>query len=292
MNTEKSFNITKQMVWQAYQTVRANKGGEGIDQETMESFERNLKDNLYKIWNRMSSGSYFPPAVKAVAIPKKTGGNRILGVPTISDRIAQTVVKTILEPKLETIFDKDSYGYRSNKSAHDAIAITRKRCWQNDFVVEFDIKSLFDEIDHKLLMKALLKHCNCTWILLYVERWLKAPLQDKEGNITIRNKGVPQGGVVSPILANLFLHYVFDRWVRIEMPNIEFARYADDGILHCKSKKQAEYVLQRIGERFTNCGLTIHPDKSGIIYCKDKNRHENYERIYFDFLGYRFRPRR
>jgi RNA-directed DNA polymerase len=292
VNIARPFEISKQQVWLAYQNVKSNKGAAGIDQVTIEEFESNLKDNLYKLWNRMASGSYFPPAVKAVPIPKKSGGERVLGIPTISDRTAQTVVKMTLEPLLEPIFDEDSYGYRPNRSAHDAIAITRKRCWKYDFVVEFDIKGLFDNIDHTLLMKALKKHCNCTWVLLYVERWLKAPMQDKDGNLIIRTFGTPQGGVVSPILSNLFLHYVFDTWVRRHLPHVPFCRFADDGILHCKSQKQAEYVLRVIGQRFQECNLTIHPEKSGIIYCKDKNRLEQFERVCFDFLGYTFRPRR
>ncbi len=238
------------------------------------------------------SGSYLPPPVKAVPIPKKSGGERILGVPTVADRVAQTAVKMMLEPLLEPIFDENSFGYRPRKSAHDAIAITRQRCWKYDWVVEFDIKGLFDNIDHTLLMKALRHHCDCKWILLYVERWLKAPLQSEKDNIIVRDKGTPQGGVVSPILANLFLHYAFDAWVKREMPNILFCRYADDGILHCRSKQQAEYVLERIAKRFQECSLAIHPAKSGIIYCKDKNRSGNYERISFDFLGFTFRPRR
>ena len=292
MKTEKPFIISKQLVWKSYQLVKANGGSAGIDQESIEDFEKNLKDNLYRIWNRMSSGTYFPPAVKAVPIPKKSGGERILGIPTVSDRIAQTVVKMVLEPILETIFDKDSYGYRPGKSAHDAIAITRTRCWKFDYVVEFDIKGLFDNINHELLMKALRKHCDCKWVLLYIERWLKASLQHKNGTITSRGCGVPQGGVISPILANLFLHYAFDAWVKREMPTIQFCRYADDGLLHCRSKEEAELVLKNIADRFLQCGLEIHPDKSGIIYCKDQNRIGMYERISFNFLGYTFRPRR
>ena len=292
MNAVKPFKISKSLVWLSYQSVRANKGGAGIDQESMQDFERDLKGNLYKIWNRMSSGTYLPPAVRAVPIPKKSGGTRTLGIPTISDRIAQTVVKMVLEPVLDPLFDENSFGYRPNRSAHDAIAVTRQRCWKYDFVVEFDIKGLFDNIDHSLLMKALKKHYGCKWILLYVERWLKVPLQDSEGNKTMRDRGTPQGGVISPILANLFLHYAFDVWVRKEMPNIPFCRYADDGLLHCKSREQAEYVLQRIGQRFKECGLAIHPDKSGIVYCKDKNRQGKSDRICFDFLGYQFGPRR
>lgn len=292
MKVAKAFEIPKKMVVQAYEGVKSNAGSAGIDGESIEAFELNLKDNLYRIWNRMSSGSYFPPAVKGVAIPKKSGGTRLLGIPTVSDRVAQNVVKIMLEPMVEPVFDENSFGYRPGKSAHDAIAITRERCWKYDWVVEFDIKGLFDNIDQGLLMKALQHHCDCKWILLYVERWLKAPLQDIQGNIVQRDRGTPQGGVVSPILANLFLHYAFDAWVRREMPTILFCRYADDGLLHCKSEKQAKYVLERIEERFRECGLEIHPKKSGIIYCKDKNRKGNFNRVSFDFLGYTFKPRR
>ncbi len=292
MVAAKAFEISKRQVWLAYQNVKSNKGAAGIDDVSMEEFESNLKNNLYKIWNRMASGSYFPPAVKAVPIPKKSGGVRILGIPTISDRIAQTVVKMKLEPLLDPIFDKDSYGYRPKKSAHDAIAVTRERCWRYDFVVEFDIKGLFDNIDHTLLMKALEKHCYSKWVLLYVKRWLIAPMQDREGNLHARSLGTPQGGVISPILSNLFLHYAFDTWVRRNMPDVPFCRFADDGILHCQSQEQAEYVLQAIGQRFQECVLVIHPEKSGIIYCKDQNRPAKFERVCFDFLGYTFRPRR
>lgn len=290
MEAEKPFNIPKKLIWQAYQKVKANKGAAGIDKETIEEFEKNLASNLYKIWNRMSSGTYFPPPVKGVPIPKKSGGTRLLGVPTVSDRIAQETVKQVLEPILEPVFDRDSYGYRPGKSAHDALAITRKRCWLFEWVVEFDIKGLFDNIDHNLLLKALKHHCKNKWVLLYAERWLKAPIQTEEGLI-VRDKGTPQGGVISPILANLFLHYVFDAWMRREMPIIPFCRYADDGLLHCKTQRQAEYVLWRISERFKECGLEIHPDKSRIVYCKNDRRKEKHDSIAFDFLGYTFRPR-
>jgi len=263
-----------------------------VDQQPLESFERDLKNNLYRIWNRLSSGSYFPPAVKAVPIPKKSGGTRVLGVPTVSDRIAQTVVKVALEPILEPVFDENSFGYRPGRSAHDAIAITRRRCWHYDWVVEFDIRGLFDNINHDLLMKALRHHCKCRWVLLYIERWLRVPLQQPDGSLIERNQGTPQGGVVSPILANLFLHYAFDAWVRRELPGVPFCRYADDGLLHCKSRRQAEYVLRRISERFRQCGLEIHPEKSGLVYCQDIHRSEEHSRISFDFLGYTFRPRR
>jgi RNA-directed DNA polymerase len=292
LKVAKPFEISKKLVWQAYLEVKSNGGAAGVDKESIEAFEQNLKDNLYRLWNRLSSGSYFPPPVKAVPIKKKSGGTRILGVPTVSDRIAQTVVKLVLEPRLEPVFDEDSFGYRPGRSALDAIAVTRKRCWYYDWVVEFDIRGLFDNIRHDLLMKALRRHCDCRWILLYVERWLKAPLRQQDGSLVTRDRGTPQGAVVSPLLANLFLHYTFDAWIRREIPGIPFCRYADDGLLHCRTRFQAEYVMRRISERFRQCGLEIHPDKSSIVYCKDANRTGDYSRISFDFLGYTFRPRR
>ncbi len=292
MKVAKPFEVSKKLAGQAYLEVKSKGGAAGVDGESLELFEHNLKNNLYRIWNRLCSGSYFPPPVKAVPIPKKSGGTRVLGVPAVSDRIAQTVVKQALEPILEPVFDEDSFGYRPGKSAHDAIAITRKRCWRYDWVVEFDIRALFDNIDHELLMKALRHHCQCRWVLLYVERWLQAPLEQPGGSLQARDKGTPQGGVVSPILANLFLHYAFDAWVRRQLPGVPFCRYADDGLLHCKSQSQAEYVMSLISERFRECGLEIHPDKSSIVYRKDVNRLEEHSRISFDFLGYTFRPRR
>lgn len=292
MEPTKPFSIDKMLIWQAYKDVKQKGGAAGIDEETIKDFEVNLKDNLYKIWNRMSSGTYFPPSVKGVSIPKKSGGTRTLGIPTVSDRIAQTAVKKVLEPTLDPLFDKDSYGYRPNKSALEAIEVTRKRCWKYDWVVEFDIKGLFDNIDHDLLTKAVKKHCDCKWALLYIDRWLKAPMEKQKGEIIARTKGTPQGGVISPLLANLFMHYAFDAWVRKEMPEIPFCRYADDGLLHCKSQRQAEEALKRIAERFNQCGLEIHPEKSKIVYCKDANRTGQYPNISFEFLGYSFRPRR
>jgi RNA-directed DNA polymerase len=214
LNPTKPFGIAKHIVLEAYKAVKANQGSSGIDGETIDMFEKDLKNNLYRIWNRMSSGSYFPPSVKAVPIPKKSGGNRVLGIPTVADRIAQMVVKILLEPILEPIFDDDSYGYRPKRSAHQAIAITRQRCWKYDWVLEFDMKGLFDNISHSLLMKALEKHCKEPWIILYVQRWLITPLETTDGIQTVREKGTPQGGVISPLLANLFLHYTFDAWAK------------------------------------------------------------------------------
>lgn len=292
MKKTKPFNITKQSVWEAYKRVKANKGSAGVDEESIEDFEKNLKDNLYKIWNRMSSGTYFPLPVKAVEIPKKNGGIRILGVPTISDRIAQMVVKIYFEPKVEAIFHPDSYGYRPGKSAIDAITTVRKRCWKYNWVLEFDIKGLFDNIDHELLMKAVRKHTDCTWILLYIKRWLKAPLKNKDGTTIMRTSGTPQGSVISPVLANLFLHYTFDKWMEINFPSNPWARYADDAVAHCKTKHEAINLLRKLEQRFKQCGLELHPEKTQIVYCKDDNRRESYTVTKFDFLGYTFRPRR
>lgn len=277
---------------EAYKRVKANKGAAGIDDESIAEFEVNLKDNLYKIWNRMSSGSYFPPPVKAVEIPKKNGGIRVLGVPTVTDRIAQMTVKMYFEPLVEPCFHQDSYGYRPNKSAIDAVAITRQRCWRFDWVLEFDIKGLFDNIDHELLMKAVHKHTDCKWIIMYIERWLKAPFQTKDGKVIERTAGTPQGGVISPVLANLFLHYVFDKWMELNYPNNPWVRYADDGIAHCRTLEEAESLLEKLKVRFEECKLHLHPDKTRIVYCKDDDRKGTHEDIKFDFLGYTFRPRR
>ena len=292
MDKTKSYDISKHKVLEAFQRVKANKGAAGIDDESLEAFEANLKNNLYKIWNRMSSGSYFPPAVKAVEIPKKSGGKRILGVPTVADRVAQMVAKIYFEPTVEPYFHPDSYGYRPGKSAVDAIAITRQRCWRNDWVFEFDIKGLFDNIDHQLLMKAVRKHTDNPWVILYIQRWLKASFQMPDGTIKERTKGTPQGGVISPVLANLFLHYAFDMWMVRNHPTKSFARYADDGIAHCRSLKEAEQLRNSLKERFAECGLELHPEKTRIVYCKDDDRRGEYPETKFDFLGYTFRPRR
>ena len=292
VTSTKPFVIPKRLVWDAYQRVKANRGSAGIDNQSIDDFDRKQSKNLYRIWNRMSSGSYFPAAVKAVPIPKKAGGERVLGIPTVSDRIAQTVVTLILEPKLEPIFHDDSYGYRPGKSAHDALATTRKRCWERDWVLEYDIRGLFDNIDHGLLLKALRHHCDERWVLLYVERWLTAPMQERNGTCVERNMGTPQGGPLSPILANLFLHYALDRWLSVNHPDIPFCRYADDGILHCRTEDEANQLREQLAARLQECGLEMHPEKTRIVYCKDSRRKETSEHISFDFLGYTFRPRR
>jgi len=277
---------------EAWERVKANKGAKGVDGETIEQFESNLKDNLYKLWNRMSSGTYFPKPVRTVGIPKKDGGERKLGIPTVTDRIAQMVATLYLEPQVEPHFHKDSYGYRPRKSAHQALETTRKRCWRYNWVLEFDIKGLFDNIDHELLMKAVKKHTNNRWLILYIERWIKAPVQLKDGTIIDRSKGVPQGGVISPVLANLFMHYTFDKWMEIYFPNILFCRYADDGLTHCCTETEAETLKKALEKRFAECGLEMHPKKTKIVYCKDDNRREKHSITSFDFLGYTFRPRR
>lgn len=287
----KPFVISKHRLVEAFRLVKANAGSAGVDKQSIAAFEENLKDNLYKLWNRMSSGTYMPPPVRAVPIPKKTGGERVLGVPTVSDRIAQMVVKLEFEPTVEPHFLPDSYGYRPGKSALDAIGVTRKRCWDNDWVIEFDIKGLFDNIPHDLLLKAVEKHTASAWIRLYVKRWLTAPMQMPDGTQMPRDKGTPQGGVISPILANLFLHYVFDKWLTRHYPHVLWCRYADDGLLHCKSEAQAVALLQVIRQRFEQCGLELHPVKTKIVYCKDGRRTKCYPNTAFEFLGYSFRRR-
>jgi RNA-directed DNA polymerase len=291
LNKTKPFIIPKERVMQAFKLIKANAGGAGVDQQSLLDFEKDLKDNLYKLWNRLSSGSYFPPAVKAVSIPKKSGGARILGVPTVADRIAQMVIKLTLEPEVEPHFLPDSYGYRPSKSALDAVGITRQRCWQYNWLVEYDIQGFFDNLDHELLMKAVKKHTECKWVILYIERWLKAPLQVTDGTLIERTKGVPQGGVVSPLLSNLFLHYAFDVWMTKHCPHMPWCRYADDGLVHCKTEQQAKQVLAELMQRFKACGLKLHPTKTKIVYCKDASRKGNYADTKFEFLGYSFRRR-
>lgn len=291
MEATKPYNISKQQVMEAFKAVKANAGAAGVDEQSIEEFERDLKGNLYKVWNRMSSGSYFPPPVKAVAIPKKNGGERILGVPTVADRVAQMVVKRTFEPTVEAIFLPGSYGYRPGKSALDAVGITRERCWRYDWVLEFDIKGLFDNIDHELLLRAVNKHTECKWVRLYIERWLKAPLQLADGTVVERTQGTPQGGVVSPVLANLFMHYAFDAWMQRNYQGVPWCRYADDGLIHCKTEAQAHALQAALAARLAECGLELHPAKTRIVYCKDGSRKGQYPNTQFEFLGYTFRAR-
>jgi RNA-directed DNA polymerase len=289
---DKPFAIPKSMVWEAWRQVKANKGAPGVDGQALEEFEADLRDNLYKIWNRMSSGTWFPPPVRAVEIPKPHGaGVRVLGVPTVADRVAQTVVAMYLEPLVEPRFHPDSYGYRPNKSAHDALAGCRRRCWKFDWIIDLDVQKFFDEVPWDLMVKAVQAVSDCRWVLLYVKRWLAAPLQRPDGTLVERDKGTPQGSAVSPILANLFMHYAFDRWMARNYPDCPFERYADDAVVHCVSRRRAEEVLAGIAARMGEVGLRLHPDKTRIVYCKDSNRRGEHEHISFTFLGFAFRPR-
>lgn len=289
MGTRKPFNISRKLVFEAYKKVKENKGAAGVDSQSLSEFEVNLTDNLYKLWNRLSSGSYFPPPVKAVEIPKRSGGTRTLGIPTVADRIAQKVVLMLIEPDIDQLFYEDSYGYRPDKSALDGVAVTRERCWKYEWLIEYDIKGLFDNINHDKLMKAVELHVQEKWILLYIKRWMKAPMQYKDGTLKERDRGTPQGGVVSPLLSNLFLHYAIDVWLTNKHSNVAWARYADDGVIHCKTREEAEMLLSELAERLKACDLEIHPTKSKIIYC-GKNGTKPSDK--FTFLGFDFHLRR
>lgn len=291
MSETKPFSISKHLVVQAFRLVKANRGAAGVDRQSVEAFEEDLRDNLYKIWNRMSSGSYFPPPVRLVEIPKGDGRKRPLGIPTVADRTAQTVAKLTLEPLVEPVFHPDSYGYRPGKSALDAVGVARERCFRMDWVIDLDIRDFFGSLNHDLLMKAVRYHTDLKWIHLYVERWLKAPVQRENGPLEARTSGTPQGGVISPLLANLFMHYAFDEWMRRKYPSVPFERYADDVVIHCVSLAQAQHVLEAVRRRMSECRLELHPDKTKIVYCKDDRRRGEYREHKFDFLGYTFRPR-
>ena len=292
MSKTKLFSISTKIVGEAYKQVKANKGAAGVDNESLEDFEKNLENNLYKIWNRMSSGSYFPPPVRTVEISKDGTRRRKLGIPTVADRIAQMVVKIYLEPSIEPHFHSESYGYRPGKSAIQAVGKAREWCWQDDWVLDLDIKGFFDNIDHEITLKLLEKHTDSKWILLYIERWLKALAQLKDGTLCERTKGTPQGGVISPLIANLYLHYAFDEWMKENYPAIPFERYADDIIVHCRTEKQAYCIKTWIKERLAEYKLELHPGKTKIVYCKDGKRKGNYKNEKFVFLGFEFRPRK
>jgi RNA-directed DNA polymerase len=292
MEETKSVPVTQAMVWEAFRKVKANRGSAGIDGQSIADFEEKLESNLYKIWNRLSSGSYFPPPVKEVEIPKKDGKMRRLGIPTVGDRVAQTVIKDYLEPGIDKAFHNSSYGYRPNRSAHGALEGVRQNCWQYNWVIDLDIKGFFDNIDHELMLKALQRHTDQKWVMMYVRRWLETPIEKAGGEIVRKEgKGTPQGGVISPLLANLFLHYAFDQWFAVQYPQLKFVRYADDMVIFARTKEEAENVLQATQNRMQVCKLDIHPDKTKIVYCKDYRRKENHEEISFDFLGFTFQPR-
>jgi len=288
---KKSFGIDKRVVWEAWQQVRANQGAPGIDEEAISEFEGNLEGNLYKLWNRLSSGTYMPPPVKAVQIPKKDGGGaRTLGVPKVADRVARTVAKLYLEPEVEPTFHSDSYGYRPDRSALDAVGACRERCWKSDWVIDCDLRS-FDSFDHDLMLKAVAAHTKERRVLLYVERWLKAPLDKGDGNLEARDRGTRQGSAISPVLANLYLHYAFDSWMAREFPAVPFERYADYIVAQTKSERQARFVLGEIKARMADCHLELNQEKTRLVYCRDPNRTSSHEHEHFDFLGYTFRPR-
>ena len=287
----KAVPISKEMVWQAYKKVKRNRGSAGVDKVDFIKFDSNLSRNLYKIWNRMSSGSYFPPLLKRVSIPKANGKRRNLGIPTIGDRIAQEVVKNYLEPRMEGLFSPYSYGYRPNKSAHQAIAEVQKNVRTHAWAIDLDIEAFFDEVDHELLLKALRKHVKEKWVLLYIKRWLTTPILLTNGELEEKQgKGTPQGGVISPLLANLYLHYVLDKWLDIYHPHVKYARYADDIILHCKSKREVQALLASVRSRLSVCKLKAHPKKTKIVYCKNYRNKGDYKQVSFDFLGFTFKP--
>ena len=291
----KPFDIPKTLVWQAWKRVAVNGGAPGADGVTIEDFKADLGNNLYKIWNRMSSGTYFPPPVRAVEIPKASGGTRILGVPTVGDRVAQTVAAMALEPRAESIFHDDSYGYRRERGALDAVGTCRERCWKKDWVIDLDIRKFFDSVPWDLAVKAV--QANVTheqrWIVLYVKRWLAAPVSMPDGQVAERDRGTPQGSAISPVIANLVMHYAFDMWLEREFPTVEFERYADDAVVHCVTERQAREVLAALEERMADVGLELHPDKTRLVYCQDwKRRLRDCPETSFTFLGYTFRARK
>jgi RNA-directed DNA polymerase len=287
----KGIPITKQMVYDAYKKVYSNKGKAGIDNQTLQDFEAHKSKLLYKLWNRLTSGSYFPMEVREVSIPKTDGKQRKLGIPTVTDRIAQEVIRTYLEPRMEAEFSNHSYGYRPLRSAHQAVAKVKENVLKHPWVIDMDIKGFFDNMSHEKLVKALEVHVKEKWAIMYIKRWLTAPMVNKQGKVTNRTVGTPQGGVISPLLANLFLHYAFDKWMMLNYPNINFVRYADDIIVHCNTEKECQTMLIAINNRINNCDLTLHPNKTKIVYCKTANRKIAFKTVKFDFLGFSFQPR-
>lgn len=287
----RSIPITKEMVWEAYKLVKKNKGSAGIDKQTLGEFEKNRSKALYKIWNRLASGSYLANRIKRVEIPKGGGKVRPLGIPTVSDRIAQQVIKTYLEPRLEAEFMSNSYGYRPNKSAHQAVAEVQNNVQKYSWVIDLDIQEFFEHVNHDLLDKALEVHVSENWVKMYIRRWLEAPIELEDGTLKYpKGKGTPQGGVISPLLSNLYLHYSIDKWLFIHFPEVKMVRYADDMIVHCRTEREAEFLLDKIRKRLARCGLRVHPEKTKIVYCKKSGRALEGKPVQFDFLGFSFLP--
>lgn len=291
LSAAKPFEIPKRIVWEAWKRVAANRGAPGVDKESIQEYQNRLGQNLYTLWNRMSSGSYFPQPVRQVMIPKGDGQFRSLGIPTVNDRVAQMVVKMILEPRLEPVFHPSSFGYRPGKNAHQAVNQARQNCWRYDWVLDMDLRAFFDTIDHGLMMRAVEKHVSEKWIRLYVQRWLECAVELANGERQERQCGTPQGGVISPLLANLYLHYAFDAWMARQHPAIAFERYADDIVCHCRSRQEAQTLLEALLQRMAECKLQLHPVKTRLVYCKDRKRTEEHPHTQFDFLGFGFHAR-
>lgn len=295
LTQSKTQPISKEAVWVAFGKVKSKGGSAGVDGITIEKVSSNPKKYLYPVWNRLASGSYHPPAVKQVAIPKVDGSERLLGIPTVCDRVAQMVIREELERLVEPHFSEHSYGYRPRRSAKQAVQRCKENCMTHDWVIALDIKGFFDNIDHELLLKAVRHYTDEKHILLYVARWLKAEVQLPDGSIRKNTeKGTPQGGVISPLLANIFMDIVFDKWMERYYPGVPFERYADDIVIHCESFKPALRLLEAIKARLKDCQLEAHRDKTKIVYCKRNQKFHPPFKVYhsFDFLGFTFKTRR
>lgn len=291
VHVKKTVPIEFSQVVKAYRKVKKGGKAVGIDNESWAEFDKQTERNLYVIWNRLASGSYHPVAVREVEIPKKDGKVRKLGIPTLKDRIAQQVLKDYMEKRIDHLFHDNSYGYRPLKSAHDAVEQVRQNCFKQDWVIDMDISKFFDGMDHELVLKAIEHVMDEKWVKLYVERWLRMPIQKKDGTLQQKEgKGTPQGGVISPLLANLYLHFSLDMWLSKHFPQVNFVRYADDIIIHCNNKEEAETVLEAVKQRLTEVKLQVNASKTRIAYCKDYKRKEKHETVKFEFLGFSYQP--
>ena len=292
VHVKKTVPIEYYDVAKAYQKVRKGGKAVGIDQQSWADFDKEPERNLYVIWNRLASGSYHPQPVREVEIPKKDGSKRKLGIPTLRDRIAQQVVKDYMEKRIDKLFHENSYGYRPLKSAHQAIEQVRQNTFGFDWVLDMDISKFFDEVDHDLTLKAVSHVIEEKWVLMYVERWLKMPVQKQDGTVEPKQgKGTPQGGVISPLLANLYLHFAMDKWLSNHYPTVRFVRYADYVVIHCSTHQQAEQVKEALINRLAEVKLKVNESKTHIAYCKDYSRKESHEKVKFEFLGFSYQPR-